>query len=90
MIQTSDQEQQKEARPCPKCGSTARYPSGECKPCNAKRTNLRRIRAAFGRRNDPGPCRKCGASDRFPTGDCRPCNRARRQALIQRKKAQAT
>lgn len=56
-------------KPCRKCGSTDRYKSGRCRPCDkASRDN---------RAKNPKLCRKCG---RDSSGACRLCRVARRAA----------
>ena len=66
------------AKPCRKCGTVNRYPSGKCRTCASRRSadakDANRV------------CRKCGATDRMSGGACRPCAR-RSEALRGPRKA---
>jgi len=49
---------------CPKCGSTDRYPSGQCRPCKQK-YQIGALQKKV--------CSVCGELDRYPSGACRVC-----------------
>lgn len=60
-------------KPCRICGSADRYPSGDCKACNARR--VRERRATHSRRYLAPPCVRCGCDERERDGDCANCRK---------------
>jgi hypothetical protein len=72
----------KTGKPCRRCGSTERYESRHCAPCNRARSKAR----------VGTPCPQCGSFERFPSGPCVPCTKARTlspEAKVKRLRAAA-
>jgi hypothetical protein len=79
-----------QSKPCKKCGTIGRLPSGACRSCKAARDAILRSRLCprcqtpmlgegYGcpKCVQTEPCKKCGKTDRAPSGGCRPCKAAR-------------